>query len=92
MIFYPGGTEVQKELVLIGVVRRKIDLELVQREHWYRIPARVSFRFRPRYLALYPTSGCGTRGGAITFYTTIKKDIPGPKGRTAPPGEKTSPG
>ena len=73
MIFYPGGTEVQKELVLIGVVRRKIDLELVQREHWYRIPSHLTFRYRPRYLALYPTSGCGTRGGAITFYTTIKK-------------------
>ena len=65
----------KNDLVLIGVVKRAEDLKHVEDDHWYRIPARVAFRKLPGYLAVYPTSRCGGRGGGISFYSQIHKII-----------------
>ncbi|HDL64855.1 MAG TPA: DUF559 domain-containing protein [Proteobacteria bacterium] len=65
----------QNDLVLIGVVKREKDLDHVETDHWYRIPARISFRKSPGYLAVYPTSRCGSRGGGISFYSPIRRII-----------------
>ncbi|MFH1038078.1 MAG: DUF559 domain-containing protein [PVC group bacterium] len=55
------------------MARRIADLEMAEREHWYRIPGHIVFRRRPRYLAIYPVKRCGPRGGAITWYAAIGK-------------------
>ena len=61
------------DLVLIGVVKRKEDLEHLRKDRWYRIPAHLSFRKSPRYLAVYPTAKCGSGGGWISFYSVIQE-------------------
>jgi len=60
-------------LVLIGVVKRKKDLDHVRYDHWYRIPAHLSFRKSPRYLSVYPITRCGVGGRGISFYSPIRK-------------------
>jgi len=71
--FSPAGKNPEKDLVLIGVVKRKEDLEHLRKDRWYRIPAHLSFRQSPRYLAVYPTARCGSGGGGISFYSAIQE-------------------
>ncbi len=66
-------TPENRDLVLIGVVKRKKDLDYVRNNRWYRIPAHLSFRKSPHYLAVYPTSRCGSGGRGISLYSTIQK-------------------
>lgn len=66
-------TPENKDLVLIGVVNRKVDLEHLRKDLWYRIPGHLSFRRSPRYLAIYPTARCGSGGGGISFYSPIRR-------------------
>ncbi len=70
---FSGSNNPRTDLVLIGVAREKADLERAEREHWYRIPVRVIFRRRPRYLAIYPVKKCGIPGGAITWFASVRK-------------------
>jgi very-short-patch-repair endonuclease len=72
-IFSRKETPKNRDLVLIGVVKRKKDLEHLRKDRWYRIPSHLSFRKSPRYLAVYPTSRCGSGGGGISFYSTIRE-------------------
>jgi very-short-patch-repair endonuclease len=72
-VFGCAATPKEKDLVLIGVVKRKVDLEHLRKDLWYRIPGNISFQRSPRYLAVYPTAGCGSGGGGISFYSTIRE-------------------
>ncbi len=58
--------------VLVAVVPRPADWELVQREHWYRIPlARAPQRIGAQYLAFYHTGRFGASRWSIAFYAPI---------------------
>ena len=72
-IFSRKETPEDRDLVLIGVVKRREDLDHIREDLWYRIPAHLSFRRFPRYLAVYPTARCGSGGGGISFYSPIRK-------------------
>jgi len=66
------ATPKENDLVLIGVVKRKVDLDHLRKDRWYRIPAHLSFRKSSRYLAVYPTARCGSGGGGISSYSAIQ--------------------
>ena len=57
--------------VLAAVITREKDLEIVKREHWYRIPAKSAPRGRADYLALYQTKKFGDEGESISYYARI---------------------
>jgi len=73
--FFPDGQDAERDLVLIGVVKREKDLEHLRKDRWYRIPGNISFRKSPQYLAVYPTARCGRGGGGISFYSSIRRII-----------------
>ncbi|HCG76638.1 TPA: hypothetical protein DEW49_01850, partial [bacterium] len=61
-----------KERVLIGVVRRKKDLRIILKEHYYRIPLRRCPVQRFGYLAFYEVSRLGEEGKSINYYARLK--------------------
>ena len=62
-----------RDCVLIGVVRRRKDLQLILEQRWYRVPARQRFRRAVHYLAFYLTGGCGRSGRAISHYAPVRR-------------------
>jgi len=60
------------KLVLVGVVNRKKDLEIVFKEHWYRIPLKHFPKKKAKYLAFYQTRIFEKEGKAINYYASIK--------------------
>jgi len=60
--------------VLIGVVRRKKDLMIILKEHYYRIPLRRCPVQRFGYLAFYEVSLLGEEGKAINYYARLKTE------------------
>ena len=59
---------------LVGVVTRKKDWELVQSEHWYRIPARTApdGLETVRHLAFYQTKLFGVEKWAVNWYAPVR--------------------
>jgi len=59
--------------VLVAVLNSRRDWELVQREHWYRLPARHAPPGTPDFdwLAFYFTRAFGDDGWAIHYYAAI---------------------
>lgn len=70
---FSGKGKPEPEAVLVGVVRRKPDLDRAVKEGWYRIPGQIHFRRHPRYLALYPIKSCGRAGGKISWYAPVEE-------------------
>lgn len=62
-----------EKLVLVGVVSRRKDLEILLRERWYRIPVRYAPGKRPDFIAFYQTRAFGREGGAVQYYAPVKK-------------------
>ncbi len=62
-----------EKLVLIGVVNRKKDLEILLKKRWYRIPVRHAPRRKPDFIAFYQTRVFGKEGGAVQYYASVKK-------------------
>jgi len=61
-----------EERVLVAVITRQRDWELVRDEHWYRIPlARAPKRLGAEYLAFYHTRGLGDLRWTIAYYAPI---------------------
>jgi len=61
-----------EERVLVVVVTRQRDWELVRNEHWYRIPmSRAPKRLGAEYLAFYHTKGFGELRWTIAYYAPI---------------------
>ena len=69
-----GGDRKQKKesLVLVGVINRRKDMEILLEKRWYRIPVRYAPRQKPAYLAFYQTRVFGKEGGAIWYYARVK--------------------
>jgi len=61
-----------QDLVLVGVVNRKKDLEIALNKHWYRIPVKYAPRRKANFLALYQTRTFGKEGKSINYYAPIK--------------------
>ena len=60
------------ERVLVAVITRPKDWELVQREHWYRIPmARAPRAIAAEYLAFYHTRAFEALSWTVSYYAPI---------------------
>lgn len=59
--------------VLVGVVKRKKDLEIARQRHWYRIPRRqMPLGIQAEYIALFlSASAFGAQGGAVAAFARI---------------------
>ncbi len=58
-----------EDRVLVGVVNRKRDLQLLMSERWYRVPQRaLPNGIFTDYVAFFLSGGLGVRGGAIYYY------------------------
>lgn len=62
----------KQDLVLMGVVNRKKDLEIALNKHWYRIPVKYAPKRKANFLAIYQTRTFGKEGKSINYYATIK--------------------
>ncbi|MDE2020393.1 MAG: hypothetical protein KGJ13_08665, partial [Patescibacteria group bacterium] len=54
--------------MLVGVLKRKRDLDILLRERWYRMPVRRGPVRRFDYLALYEPAWFGKSGKRIRYY------------------------
>ncbi len=70
------------EVVLVGVLKRKQDLAILRRDHWYRIPAAKMPRRKFQYVAFYEPARFGRQGKCIRsyarvlrFYTEKRRDL-----------------
>ena len=61
-----------QDLVLVGVVNRRKDLEIALNKHWYRIPVKYAPKRKTNFLALYQTRVFGKEGKSINYYAPIK--------------------
>lgn len=58
--------------VLVAVLPRQRDLELIRSEGWYRVPlARLPARFAADYMAFYQTAAFGDERWAVRYYAAI---------------------
>ncbi len=58
-----------EDRVLVGVINRKRDFELAQREHWYRIPRdRAPRSIDAEYIAFYFSRSFGAQNGGIHYF------------------------
>ena len=65
-----------QDLVLVGVVNRRKDLEIALGKHWYRIPIKYAPKRKANFLALYQTRVFGKEGKSINYYAPIKYSSP----------------
>ena len=65
-----------QDLVLVGVVNRRKDLEIALNKHWYRIPVKYAPKRKANFLALYQTRVFGKEGKSINYYAPIKYSSP----------------
>jgi hypothetical protein len=61
----------QDEIVLVGVLKRKRDLTILRREHWYRIPVSKAPLRKFHYLAFYEPARFGRQGKCIRSYARV---------------------
>ncbi len=58
--------------VLVAVVTRPRDLQLVREEHWYRIPlARLPVQLAAEYVAFYQTAAFGEERWSVRYYAPV---------------------
>ncbi len=58
-----------EDRVLVGVIRRKRDLEKARSEHWYRVPqGRAPKGVHAEYVAFYLSRAFGEENGGIRYY------------------------
>ena len=65
-----------QDLVLVGVVNRRKDLEIASNKHWYRMPVKYAPKRKANFLALYQTRVFGKEGKSINYYASIKYSSP----------------
>ena len=58
--------------VLVSVLRRVKDRDILLKERWYRIPFTKAPRRKPAYIAFYQTANFGNSGKRIEFYGRVK--------------------
>lgn len=60
------------DVVLVGVVRRRKDLDLILRERWYRVPlGRLPVRHFD-HIAFYATAALGSEGKRIRWHARVR--------------------
>ncbi|MFH0795913.1 MAG: DUF559 domain-containing protein [Candidatus Omnitrophota bacterium] len=76
--------------VLIGVVNRIKDLEILLSQRWYRIPVKKCPKRKISYLAFYQTGRFGQDGKKVRFYARVisRRKV---KRKTILPGEPDHP-
>jgi very-short-patch-repair endonuclease len=57
--------------VLVGVLKSRADLDILLKEHWYRIPVEHLPKRKFKYVAFYLPVSFGTRGKRIEYYARI---------------------
>lgn len=62
----------KEDIVLIGVLKNKKDLNLLLKKNWYRIPVLYAPRRKADYIAFYQPSTFGKSGQRIKYYAKIK--------------------
>ncbi len=63
----------EKDTVLVSVVPRVSDFEIVTKKHWYRIPCSVVSQWAtPAYLAFYHGQGFGVEAGQVRYFAPIR--------------------
>jgi len=65
-----------QDLVLVGVVNRRKDLEIALNKRWYRMPVKYAPKRKANFLALYQTRVFGKEGKSINYYAPIKYSSP----------------
>lgn len=55
----PSERPIPSSPVLVAVIKRKKDLEILKKRHWYRIPVKSAPKGRADYLAPYLSRGFG---------------------------------
>lgn len=61
-----------EDRVLVGVINRKRDLDIVHKERWYRIPqARMTRGIQAEYLAFFLSRAFGDQNGTIAYYARV---------------------
>ena len=61
------------ERVLVGVLKRKRDLAILRREHWYRMPVRKAPKRKFGYVAFYEPARFGKSGKRIRYYARVAR-------------------
>lgn len=59
--------------VLIAVIRRKKDLDILLNEKWYRVPVSKLPRRRFNWIGFYQTTALGCEGKLIKYYARVKR-------------------
>ena len=73
-----------QNLVLVGVVNRRKDLEIALNKHWYRMPVKYAPKRKANFLALYQTRIFGKEGKSIAYYAPIKYSSSTSRGKLLP--------
>ena len=60
-----------EEAVLVGVLKNRRDLDLLFREHWYRIPVFYMPKRKFRYLAFCQPAAFGRGGKSMRYYARV---------------------
>lgn len=60
-----------KNIILIGVLKNKRDLNILLKKHWYRIPEKYTPIRRFQYLAFYQPKIFGQDGNCIRYYAPV---------------------
>ncbi len=64
--------DLRHSLVLVAVINRVKDLEILKGKGWYRIPVKYAPKRKPDYIAFYQTRVFGKEGRAIRYYASVK--------------------
>ncbi len=67
-----GVGDLRHSLVLVAVINRVKDLEIVKGKGWYRIPVKYAPERKPDYIAFYQTRVFGKEGRVIRCYASVK--------------------
>jgi hypothetical protein len=61
-----------EDRVLVGVVNRKRDLDVILMQRWYRIPqAKMTRGIQAEYVAFFLSRAFGSRNGAVHYYARV---------------------
>lgn len=63
--------QAENQIVLVGVLKNKRDLDILLTENWYRIPKASAPRRQFNYLAFYQPALFGRRGKRIRYYARV---------------------
>jgi len=60
-----------KKNVLVGILKNSSDLNILLKQHWYRIPIEYSPKRQYKYVAFYQPDSFGKNGKCIQYYARV---------------------